>query len=129
MHPAALNPALGLLNVAQAMKDDARILRAAQAVLTVDPSNYRANMVLAGRAFSSRDHRGAAFIYRKIVNTFPDDVDARSGLAWAEYYTGDTHDALAQFQMILKTYPDYPYAKQGYQLAGRVNTPARTASP
>jgi tetratricopeptide (TPR) repeat protein len=128
IHPGALNPVLGLLSVAQARKDEARILRVAQAVVAVDAANYRANMLLAAKAFASRDYRGAAFLYRKMVNLYPDDVDARSGLACGEYYTGDTHDALAQFQLILQTYPDYPFAKQGYQLAGRVNG-RTTAAP
>ena len=48
-------------------------------------------------------------------------MDARSGLAWSEYYTGDKQDPLFQFQTILSIYPDYPYAKQGYKLVSAVN--------
>jgi len=109
------------------MKDDNRIRRAAQAVLAIDPSNYRASMVLGAKSFASRDYRGAAFIYRKVVGIYPDDVDARSGLAWGEYYTGDSLDALSQFQMILKINPEYPYAKQGYNLVARLNGGAPSA--
>lgn len=121
MHSAALNPVLGLLNVAEAMKDPARIQRAAEAVLRIDPANYRAGMLLAGRSYASHDYRGAAFVYRRVLTTYPDDTDARSGAAWADYYTGDTHEALSEFQLILNTYPDYPYAKQGFQLVAGVN--------
>jgi tetratricopeptide (TPR) repeat protein len=121
VHPAALNPILGLLNVAEATKDKSGIRRAAEAVLKVDPLNYRANMVLGGSSFADHDYRGAAFAYRRILTPYPDDVDARSGLAWAEYYTGDKQDPLFQFQTILAIYPDYPYAKQGYKLVSAVN--------
>jgi len=121
LHAAALNPVLGLLNVAEAMKDKSKIRWAADAVLKVDPSNYRASMVVAGSDFANHDYRGAAFIYRRILVPYPDDVDARSGLAWAEYYTGDKQDPLFQFQTILAIYPDYPYAKQGYKLLSTVN--------
>jgi cytochrome c-type biogenesis protein CcmH/NrfG len=121
LHSAALNPVLGLLNVAEAMKDGARIQRAAEAVLRVDPSNYRANMALGGRGFALKDYRGAAFAYRRVLNIYPDDVDARSGVAWAAFYTGDSHEALAQFQTILNIYPDYPFAKQGFKLVAGAN--------
>jgi tetratricopeptide (TPR) repeat protein len=126
LHPGALNPVLGLLNVAEAMKDQTRIQRTAEAVLRVDPSNYRACMIIAARDYADHDYRGAGYIYRRLLNIYPDDVDVRSGLAWADYYTGDSHDALAQFQAILKTYPEYPYAKQGYNLVARVNGAAST---
>jgi len=121
LHFAALNPVLGLLNVAEAMKDKSRIRWAADAVLKLDPLNYRATMVVAGSSFASHDYRGAAFAYRRILTPYPDDVDARSGLAWAEYYSGDRQDPLFQFQTILNIYPDYPYAKQGYKLVSAIN--------
>jgi tetratricopeptide (TPR) repeat protein len=121
LHPAALNPILGLLNVAEAMKDKNAIRRAAEAVLKVDSLNYRANMVLGGSSFADHDYRGAAFAYRRVLTPYPDDVDARSGLAWAEYYSGDRQDPLLQFQTILAIYPDYPYAKQGYKLVSAIN--------
>ena len=38
LHAAALNPVLGLLNVAEAMKDKGRMRWAAEAVLKADPS-------------------------------------------------------------------------------------------
>jgi tetratricopeptide (TPR) repeat protein len=121
VHSTALNPMLGLLNVAEAMKDPKRIRWAADAVLKLDPMNYRASMLVGGAAFAAHDYHGAAFAYRRILTPYPDDVDARSGLAWAEYYSGDKQDPLFQFQTIISIYPDYPYAKQGYKLVSAVN--------
>ena len=121
LHSAALNPALGLLNVAEAMKDGRRIRAAADAVMRIEPSNYRAAMAVANSCFAMHDYRGAAFAYRRILTPYPDDVDARSGLAWSEYYTGDKQDPLFQFQTIISIYPDYPYAKQGLKLVSAVN--------
>jgi len=121
LHTGALNPVLGLLNVAEATKDGMKIQRMAEAVLRIDPSNYRASMLLGSHCYAVKDYHGSAFAYRRILNLYPDDVDARSGLAWAAYYTGDSHDAFAQFQTILNIYPDYPFAKQGYKLVAGVN--------
>ena len=116
LHPTAMNALLGLLTVAEAMKDGKRIQRAAEAMLKIEPSNYRANMAIGGSCYASRDYRGAAFAYRRILGFYPDDVDARSGLAWADYFSGDKPDALSQFQKILSIYPDYPHAREGYKL-------------
>lgn len=121
VQPLAINPVLGLLTVAEAMKDGKRIQRAAEAVLKLEPSNYRANMAVGGSCYASRDYRGAAFAYRRILTSYPDDVDARSGLAWADYFTGDKLDALSQFQKILSIYPDYPHAREGYKLLTPLN--------
>jgi len=121
LHSTALNPILGLLNVAEATKDKGKIRWAAEAVLKVDPLNYRASMVVAGSSFAAHDYRGAAFIYRRILTPYPDDVDARSGLAWSEFYMGDKQDPLYQFQTIIAIYPDYPFAKQGYKLVTAAN--------
>jgi len=121
LHATALNPLLGLLNVAEATKDKNKIRWAAEGVLKADPMNYRANMAVAGSSFAAHDYRGAAFLYRKVLTPYPDDVDARSGLAWAEYYSGDKQDPLYQFQTIIAIYPDYPFAKQGYKLVSAVN--------
>lgn len=121
LHSAALNPILGLLNVAEAMKDKKRTRWAADAVLKVDPLNYRATMLVAGGSFADHDYRGAAFAYRRMLTPYPEDVDARSGLAWSEYYSGDKQDPLYQFQTIIAIYPDYPFAKQGYKLVSAIN--------
>ena len=118
LQPTAINPVLGLLTVAQATKDGKKIERAAEAVLKVEPSNYRANMALGGGFLAARDYRRAAFAYRRVLTVYPDDVDARSGAAWALYYAGDKHEALYHFRAILSMYPDYPYAQQGYDLSG-----------
>lgn len=123
VHSLAINPALGLLNVAQATKDGRKIQQAAEAVIRIEPSNYRANMALAGIFYATRDYRAAAFAYRRLLTSYPDDMDVRSGLAWAEIYTGDTRDALTQFESILSVYPDYPFAKQGLKAASVGNGP------
>ena len=117
LQPNALNPSLGLLTVAQAMQDAKRIERAAEGVLRLDQTNYRAQMTLAGMHLAAYDYRKALSVYRRILTTYPDDLDARSGLAWSSYYLGEKRDALDGFRLILSVSPDYPYAQRGYDLA------------
>ena len=130
VQPMALNPLLGQLNVVQAMQDAKRIERAGEAVLHVDPTNYRAQMALAAMHFAGKDYRKALAVYRRVLTTYPDDLDARSGEAWSHYYIGNKHDALASFRLILTINPDYTYAQQGYDLAsGNTVPPPPPAGP
>jgi tetratricopeptide (TPR) repeat protein len=117
MVPTAINPLLGLLNIAQALKDPRKIERAAGSILHTEPSNYRAQMALGQMHFDSREYQRAASEYRRVLLYYPDDLDATSGLAWASYYLGAKRDALALFERILSVSPDYAYAQRGVTLA------------
>ena len=116
MQPNAINPLLGLLNVAQAQKDATKIQTAAGAILRIEPSNYRARMAMAGASYASKDYRGALSSYMRVLVYYPDDTDAMSGAAWSSYYLGDPERAFQGFSKILSINPDYPYAQQGYSL-------------
>jgi len=116
MQPAALNPLLGLLDVAQAQKDTSRIQDAAAAVLRVQPSNYRAQMALAGVYYAKKDYRSAISIYRLVLIYYPEDIDAASGDAWCSYFLADPQRAFREFSRILSVNSEYPYAQQGYDL-------------
>jgi len=116
MQPNALNPLLGLLNVAQAQKDAAKIKAVADAVLRIEPSNYRAQMAMAGASYAAKDYRAALSSYMRVLVYYPDDTDATSGAAWASYFLGDMERAFQGFSKILSINPDYSYAQQGYNL-------------
>jgi tetratricopeptide (TPR) repeat protein len=115
--PTAINPLLGLLNTALAQNDPRKIERAAQSLLRVEPSNYRAQMALAQVHLTSRDFQRAASEFRRVLLYYPDDLDATSGLAWSVFYLGAKHDALALFRRILTVRPDYAFAQRGVELA------------
>lgn len=117
MQPSSLNVLLGLLNVAQAQNDPFKIQHAADAVMRIEPSNYRAQMALAGAYYAKKDYRSAISTFRRILLYYPDDIGAMSGEAWCSFYLADMQQALRGFSKILSVNPDYPYAKQGYDLA------------
>ncbi|HWB59749.1 MAG TPA: tetratricopeptide repeat protein [Chthoniobacteraceae bacterium] len=116
MQPNAINPLLGILNVAQAQKDATKIRAAAETILRIEPSNYRAQMALGGAAYAAKDYRGALASYMRVLVYYPDDTDATSGAAWSSYFLGDMEKAYAGFSKILSVNADYPYAQQGYSL-------------
>jgi tetratricopeptide (TPR) repeat protein len=116
MQPAALNPLLGLLNVAQATSDATGAQRIIESILRIDPLNYRAQMAEASQDLKDHNYQRALTVYRKVLQNYPDDVDARSGEAWALYSFGYKDEAKASFQIILSVNPSYPLAQQGLSL-------------
>ncbi len=114
--PSSVNCAIGLLDVAQGMNDEAKIKRAAEAVVRLVPTNYRASMLLAAQAYTAKDYRKAESIYHKVLQYYPDDIDAMSGEAWSYLYVGSKRESLLVFTKILTVNPTYPYAQDGYDL-------------
>ena len=121
LKPSALNPVLGLLTVAQATQDKKKVELAGEGVLRLDPTNYRANMALGGVYLADHDYLRALSAYRRVLVSYPDDNDARSGGAWAAYYLGQKSEARDGFWTILTMVPTYPYAQRGFQLASGMN--------
>ncbi len=119
LQAGAINPLLGLLNVAQAQKDTRKTERAAEALLHVEPTNYRAQMALAGLHFAEKDYRKAASEYRRVLVNYPDDPDAMSGAAWGAFDIGEKAEALSGFRRLLSISPAYPSAKEGLALAAK----------
>jgi tetratricopeptide (TPR) repeat protein len=113
LKPAALNPRIGLLNTATALKDARLATRSAQAVLAIDPLNYQALMALAGLRFADKDYTAAATAYERVLTNFPDDSDALSGAAWSALRADDKTTALNRFDLLLGRNPDYPKAAEG----------------
>lgn len=117
IEPSAITPLLGLLNVAQAEKDSTEIPRAIDAVLRVDPINYRAQMAGATLQYAAQNYREALSYYHRVRQYYPEDPDALSGEAWSLYNLGRGDEAVTSFQTLLSINPSYPDAKQGFELS------------
>lgn len=122
MQPGALTPMFGLLNVAQAQNDAAKIQTAADAILRIEPSNYKARMAEAGACYAKKDYRGALSSYQRVLFYYPEDTDALSGASWSYFYLADPERAFQGFSKILSINPDYPYAQQGCTLTAGKKT-------
>lgn len=113
LQPNALNPRLGLLNIAQAKNDGAAAILAAETVLKIEPTNYRALMAVAWGAFQGRDYRRSAMAYQRVLTLYPEDLDAISGAAWCAFYSGQKREARDGFRRLMSLNPDQAYARQG----------------
>ncbi len=118
LQPASLTPLLGLLSAAQGLNDHVRIERAAEALIRLEPTNYKAQMALAGLRYTDKDYRRALSSYRRVLAAYPEDNDAASGAAWCASNLGEHHEALALFTRILSLNPSYPLAQTGFELCG-----------
>ncbi len=119
LKPSSLNALLGSLNAAQAMLDIRNTARAADAVLRVDPINYRALMALGGLRYAQKEYDKAAVDFSRVLVNYPDDPDALSGAAWSAFRAGDPATANTRFSLLLGINPDYPQAQEGYGLSAR----------
>jgi tetratricopeptide (TPR) repeat protein len=119
LQPDAVNPLLGLLNVAQAQGKATAINQAVENVLHADPLNYTAQMAGAWQQFTAKNYGQSLAGYRRVLTYYPDDLDAISGEGWSLYYLGDLKGAGADFQILLSVNPSYSYAQQGFDLCAK----------
>lgn len=117
--PTAITPHLGLLATAQAMNDSAKIQAAAERVLRIEPTNYKALMAVAGVNFAAADYRKARGAYARVLGSYPEDNDALSGAAWSAFYLGDKREAQRGFERIAMVSPDYPWVQDGLAMCAR----------
>ena len=117
--PAAITPLLGLLTAAQGMNESAKIIAAAERVLRVEPSHYRALMAAAGGHYAAGDYRRARSAYARALASYPEDNDALSGLSWSALYLGDKREAQRGFERIAMTAPAYPWVQDGLAICAR----------
>lgn len=119
LQPQALSARLGLLNTAQAKGDGAAAIIAAESVLKVEPTNYRALMAVAWGSFQSKDYRRSGIAYQRVLTLYPEDMDALSGAAWCAFYNGHKSEAKEGFRRLMSMNPDYSYARQGLAATSR----------
>lgn len=113
----ALNPRLGLLNVAQAKGDVATATAAADAVLKIESTNYRALMAYAWGCFQAKDYRRAGTTYQRVLTMYPEDQDALSGASWCSLYIGQKREAIDGFRRLMSLNPEYSNLRQGLEMA------------
>lgn len=114
LRATSLSPRLGLLNVAQGMGDTKATAKAAEGVLQVEPTNYRALTALAAIEWENKDYRKSLSYYQRLETLYPEDPDALSGAGWCLLYCGRKRDAKICFERLLLIKPDQKYAKEGY---------------
>ena len=87
--------------------------------MRVEPTNYSAVMMLANMSLNALDYRKAQTYYRRVLATYPGDLDATSGVAWSSFYMGDKVEALRNFQIIATINADYLNLQKGIELSSK----------
>jgi len=118
LQPNALSPRLGLLSVAQAKGDGAAAIAAAEAVIKIEPTNYRALMAAAWGAFQGKDYKRSAAAYQRVLALYPEDTTAISGAAWCALYSGQKREAREGFLRLMSLNPADAYVRQGIAATG-----------
>jgi tetratricopeptide (TPR) repeat protein len=111
--PAALEAKIGLtlvLYVAQRWK---ALETACKQVLSEDPKHATVRARLAASHYATGNYPDAAAIYRKLVESFPGELDYQTGFGWALLRMGKREEAGKLFRGVLAVSPDNPNALQG----------------
>jgi tetratricopeptide (TPR) repeat protein len=111
--PKAIEPVLGLTLPLLAQRNWRALERACRKVLRRDPQNALARARLAHALYWSGNYPDAAAVYRKLVASYPGDLDHKTGLAWALKRMGRGDEARRLFDAVLAVSPDNPHARQG----------------
>jgi tetratricopeptide (TPR) repeat protein len=117
--PKAVEPRLGILLPLLAEKQWATTEKYAREVLKVDPENYLATLRLAFALYNQGRFAEARTLYQRIVNAYPSDAEARSGLGWALLKLRKSRAAAAVFRAVLDFAPRNSLAQHGLVAASR----------
>ncbi len=115
--PKAIEPRLGILLPLLADKQWSAVEMHARDVLKVDPRNYLATLRLAFALYNEGKLVESQSLYQKLVDAYPSDTEARSGLGWALLKLGKTKEAAAVFRALLDFSPKNVLAQQGLAAA------------
>ena len=111
--PAALEAKIGLtlvLYVAQRWKP---LATACKQVLSEDPKHATVRARLASSYYATGNYPDAAALYRKLVDSYPGELDYQTGLGWALQRMGKREEAKKLFRAVLAVSPDNVNASQG----------------
>ena len=115
--PRALEPKVGILLPLLAERRYSDVERYAREVLRADPGNYSATLRLSFAQYSLGHYDEALAGYRRLVDWYPGDVDARAGLGWTLVKLKRGEDATVQFRSVLAVAPQHALAREGLKSA------------
>jgi len=111
--PAALEAKIGLtlvLYVAQRWK---ALETACKQVLSEVAKQPAVRARLAASYYAAGNYPDSATLYRKLVESFPAELDYQTGLGWALQRMGKREEAQKLFRAVLAVSPDNPNALAG----------------
>ena len=117
LDPKAIEARLGLLLPLLAERRWPGAEKIAREVLKADPANYTATLKLAFVHYNLGHYGESGTLYRKLADTYPSDVEVRSGLGWALLKLGRKADAASTFREVLEIAPKNTLALQGLAAA------------
>jgi len=116
--PKAIEPRLGILLPMLAEKQWVAAEKNAREILKLDPENYLATLRLAFALYSQNKFAESQPLYQKLVDGYPGDAEARSGLGWTFLKQGKTKEAAVVFRALLGFAPKNALGQQGLAAAG-----------
>lgn len=114
--PGAIPPLIGLISCYASQGNNADAVKAAKALLEIDPLNYTGNKSLGDQLYAAGDYAGAGAYYEKLCGLYPEDLTIANALAWSCLNRGMTQEAARIFNNILTVNPNMAVSRQGLDL-------------
>lgn len=116
--PRSVEARVGALLPAMALRRWADVESGAREVQKIDPGNYLAGLRLAFAVYSLGRYPEAVTLYRKLLESYPSDVEVRSGLGWSLLKAGKGTEAAAELRAVLDISPRNALAADGIKALG-----------
>jgi tetratricopeptide (TPR) repeat protein len=97
----------------------------AEDVLKHDAQNYMALSRLAYAKYNLQSYSESEQLYQRVVEMYPSDVEARSGLAWVDLRLGKHKEAAALFAQVLEVTTNNTLVARGLYEASRKKSKSR----
>ena len=113
LDPQAIEARLGLLLPLMAERRWPAAEKVARDVLKADPANYLATLRLAFIQYNQERYGESKTLYKKLLASYPSDVEVRAGLGWALVKLGKKTEATSAFREVLEVSPKNVLSQQG----------------
>jgi len=103
--PQAVEPLQGLLLPLAASGKTADLLKTHDAILKLDPGNYKSLSQAAWLTYQAKNYKKAVKYYGRAVRLYPSDTEMLIGLGYSQKLGGDKAEAKRNFQQVLLLSP------------------------
>lgn len=111
--PTSVEARLGYVLPAAKLKAWTNVGAQYDAILKLDPNNYKANYYRGLMFYNMGNYKTASLYFDKMCNLYPFDYDVVILSAWNSYYLKDMSKSRALFDQALLIQPNSASAKEG----------------
>lgn len=119
LRPTSIEGRLGYVLPAAKLKEWSKVASQYDAILKLDPNNYKANYYRGLMFYNIGEYKKAEVYFNKLESFYPFDYDVVILSAWNNYYLKSNERAKQLFRQALLIQPNSASALQGLKALGK----------